>query len=98
MIIVIAVSSLTLSLATRYYSTADDSNQNVKTIQTHIAPDAKRQRLAKNATWILPVFTFTVLQVPRFSPGMTSALPPARTLICDQSLYNRPPPAFTFFS
>jgi hypothetical protein len=97
-VIVIAVCSLTLSLATRYYSPWDASNPSVKTIQTHAAPDAKRQRLAKIATWMPPVFTFTVLQVPRFYLRIASTQPLVLSLICDTSLYNRPPPAFTSFS
>jgi hypothetical protein len=95
---VIAVCCLTLSLATRYYSPGDVSNPSVKTIEPHATPDAKRQRLAKNATWMPPVFTFIVMQVPRFHLTITSAQPLVRSRICEKSLYNRPPPVFTSFS
>ena len=97
--VAIAVCSLTMSLATRYYSLPDTSSHPVGTVQRHSSPDAKQQRLAKNTPiGILPVFSFTVLRVPSFRLRTTSAQPPVRSLICDESLYNRPPPAFKFFS
>lgn len=97
-VVLIAVGSLTVSLATRYSSPWDASNS-VRTIQTHVAADAKRQRLAKNAAiWMPPVFSFTVLQVPSFYPRISPAGPPVRSLVCDERLYNRPPPALKSFS
>jgi hypothetical protein len=93
-IVLVAVGSLTVSLATRYYSPWDASSPTVKTIQTHVAADAKRQRLTENAaTWTPPVFILTVLQVPGFYPRFAPVGPPERTIVCDESLYNRPPPA-----
>jgi hypothetical protein len=93
-VVLVAVGSLTVSLATRYYCPWDASSNTVRTIQTHTAPDAKKQRLTKNAaTWMPPVFSFAVLQVPSFCPGIAPVGPPVRSLVCDESLYNRPPPA-----
>ena len=90
--VLVAVGSLTVSLATRYYSPWDASSATVKTIQTHASPDA-RQRLTKNAaTWVPPVFSFTVFQIPSFYPKIAPAGPPVRSLVCEETIYNRPPP------
>jgi hypothetical protein len=97
-VVLAAVASLTVSLATRYYAPWDASSGTVKTVRTH-APDAKRQRLTKNAAiWMPPVFGFTVSQVPSFHPGIVPVGARVRNLVCDESLYNRPPPAHKFLS
>ena len=93
-LVLVAVCSLTVSLATRYYLPGDSSSPTVKTIQTHQSPDGKRQRLTKNAAnWMPPVLSFTVLPVPSFYARTVAAPPPVRSLVCDESLYNRPPPS-----
>ena len=94
-IVLVAVCSLTVSLATRYYSPSDDSSPIVKVFQSNVAPDAKRQRLTKNAAnWMPPILSFTVFQIPSSYYRIVPPRPPVRSLIFDQSLYNRPPPAF----
>jgi hypothetical protein len=91
-LVLVAVCSLTVSLATRYYLPGDSSSPTVKTIQTHQSPDAKRQRLTKNAAnWMPPALSYTVLPVPSFYIKTATAPPPVRSLVCDESLYNRPP-------
>jgi hypothetical protein len=98
-IVLVAVCSLTVSLATRYYSPRDDSSPIVKAFQSNVAPDAKRQRLTKNAAnWMPPIFSFTVFQIPSSYYRIVPPRPPVRSLICDKSLYNRPPPAFQSLS
>lgn len=93
-VVVIAVAALTMSVATRYYSLQDTSSRPVSTVQKQAVPDARPQRLTKNAAiWSPPVFTFAVSQVPSFHPRIDSARPLLRSLMCDTSLYNRPPPA-----
>jgi len=98
-VVLVAVGSLTVSLATRYSSPWDASSNSVRTIPTHVATDAKRQRLAKTgAIWMPPVFSFSALEVPNFYPIIAPVGPPVRSLVCDQNLYNRPPPALKSFS
>jgi hypothetical protein len=98
-VIVLAVGSLTLNLATRYYSPGDASSVTVKSIRTHSAPNARKQRLAKNAaTWTPPVSSFSALQVPSFYLSIAPVQPAVRSLICDNNLYNRPPPAIKTLS
>jgi hypothetical protein len=98
-VVVIAVASLTMSVATRYYSLQDSSSRPVRVIQKRAVPDAKPQRLTKNAAiWSPPVFSFAVALIISFHPRIDSARPLLRSLICDTSLYNRPPPASKSFS
>ncbi len=93
-IVAVAVASLTMSVATRYYSLQDTSSRPVSTVQKQAVPDARPQRLTKNAAvWSPPVLSFAVAQVPSFHPRIDSARPLLRSLVCDTSLYNRPPPA-----
>src|ERR1700722_7292019 len=99
LIVLVAVCSLTVTLAPRYYSPSDDSSPIVKAFQSNVAPDAKRQRLTKNAAnWMPPILSFTVFQVPSSYHRIAPPRPPVRSLICDKSLYNRPPPAFKSLS
>ena len=99
MIVVIAVASLTMSLATRYYSLQDTSSRPISSVQKQAVPDARPQRLTKNAaTWNPPVFTFAVSRVPGFHPRIDSARPLLHSLVCNTSLYDRPPPAPKSFS
>ena len=93
-VVVIAVAALTMSVATRYYSLQDTSSRPVSTVQKQAVPDARPQRLTKNAAiWSPPVFSFAVSQVPSFHPRIDSARPLRRSSVHDTSLYNRPPPA-----
>jgi hypothetical protein len=93
LVVLIAVCSLTVSLATRY-SSSEVSPKVVRTVQTHPAPDA-RQRLTKNAAiWIRPVFSFTALQAPSFYPLIAPTGAPIPNFSGDENIYNRPPPAF----
>jgi hypothetical protein len=92
-IVFTSVFSLTANLATRYCFPADSSIQSVKVVKVPTSPDAKKQRLNKNAAvWFPPVLSFTELQVPRFYPKFAPAGPHLPDLFLEESLYNRPPP------
>ena len=89
-----AVCSLTVSVATRYTSAWDVSSPTVKSVQAHTTPEARRQRLLKNAAnWVPPLLRFHVLRSPSFSPRIAPAVPPRPTFLFEASLYNRPPPS-----
>ena len=92
LVVLLAVCSLAVSVATRYSSSRSISSQAVKTVRTHTSPEATRQRLTKIATWTPPVFSDSVLQVPSFYPRMAPAGPPAPSLLLEESLFTRPPP------
>jgi hypothetical protein len=94
--VLLAVCSLTVSLATRYSFPVDSSSRVVKSIKVHASPDTQRQRLDKKAAnWVPPVFCLAGLQAPSFCPRIAPAAAPVTTLLLGDNLYNRPPPAFT---
>jgi hypothetical protein len=98
-VILVAVCSLIVSVATRYSYTGDASSTTVKAAQIHTSPEAKRQRLAKDAAdWMPPVIYFSVLQSPSSYPRIAPAGPPVPGLLFEESLYNRPPPSFESLS
>jgi|SRR5271165_6036421 len=92
-VVLVAVCSLIVSLATRYSYTCD-APTTVKAVQIHKSPEAKRQRLAKDAAdWMPPMIYFSVLQSPSSYPRIAPAGPPVPGLLFEESLYNRPPPS-----
>ena len=92
-VVLIAICSLTLSLATRYTSPSALSSHAVKIVRTQAPTDAKRQRLAKNAVnWIPPVVCFGVLPTPVLPLRFAPAAPLAAGLLFEVSRFNRPPP------
>jgi hypothetical protein len=99
LVVLVAVFSLTVNVATRYSSPCNDSSRLVKTFQTQTSTDAKRQRLAKNAAnWMPSVVCFDVLRAPAFYPRIAPQSPPVSSLLFEPSLYNRPPPSSKFLA
>lgn len=93
-----AICSLTVSLATRYTFPLEVSSHGVKNFQTNSAPDVKRQRLTKNAAnWVPPVLKLWLTLTPTFNPSIALARPPVPSLFFEESLYNRPPPTLQPF-
>ena len=98
-VVLAAVCSLTVSVATRYSSSWDVATPKVKTVEAHPTPEAKRQRLDKDAAnWVPPLVGFDVLQSPGSYPRTAPAEPPAQNLLLEESLFNRPPPSSEFLS
>ena len=90
-VVLIAVYSLTVNLATRYVSPGDSSLHSVKTIQKQITPDVKRQRLADDAAnWVPPAFVI-ILQAPSLRAPVASGVQ-VPSLPLAESLFIRPPP------
>lgn len=90
-VIVLAVLSLTVSLATRTFHDGAGWRGVTVHADTH---QAMRQHLNKDAAqWPAPVFDFALLDTPSFYPRIAPAGPPIPSLHFDESLYNRPPPA-----
>ena len=95
----VAVFSLALSVATRYSSTGVASSTTVKIFQVHASPEAKQQRLAKDAAdWMPPVICVSLLQSPSSYPLIAPVGPPMPGLRFEESFYNRPPPSSESFS
>ena len=92
-VILLAVCSLTVNVATRYGISWSDSSHAVKTVQTHACIDAKRQRLDKKAVHGTPALTcFGALENPTYDRRVSLPGPPASRVLFRHSLYNRPPP------
>jgi hypothetical protein len=98
-VVLAAVCSLTVSVATRYSSPLDASSPTMRTLQTHTTGDAKGQRLAKNAAnWMPPLVCFDILRSPSFYPRIVPEGPRAPKLLLEENLYNRPPPSSKLLS
>ncbi len=92
LVILLAVCSLTISVATRYNSSANLSPSAAKSLQRHTLQEPGRQRLTKIAPNWMPVFSSSVLQAPSAYPRIAPAGPPIPRLSFESNLYNRPPP------
>src|SRR5208283_1757741 len=91
-IVVLAIFSLTASLATRY-SALGSEVQKIAAVKSQ-SPDAQRQRLLGNALqWTAPAASFTLFQPPRSSVLTVSVVIPSTNLDSESWLYNRPPPS-----
>jgi hypothetical protein len=98
-VVLAAVCSLTVSVATRYSSSWNVSAPTVKTVQAHTTPEAKRQHLDKDAAnWVPPLVCFDLLRSPSSYPRTAPAEPLAQNLLLEQSLFDRPPPSSEFLS
>src|ERR1700757_2509234 len=65
LVVLLSVCSLTVSVATRYSSSADPSSAAGKSVQKHSPEEPGRQRLTKNAaTWVPPVAVSAMLHAP----------------------------------
>jgi len=91
-IIVLAICSLTASLATRYTGLGPEV-QRVAAVKSQ-SLDVQRQRLLGNALqWTTPASSFTLFQPPRPSVFAVSVFVPSPSLRSESWLYNRPPPS-----
>jgi hypothetical protein len=99
LVILAAICSLTVSVATRYSSSWDVSAPAMKIVQAHPTPEVKRQRLNKDAAnWLPPLVAFDVLRSPSSYSRTAPAEPPAQNPLLEESLFNRPPPSSVFLS
>lgn len=94
LVVLLAICSLTLSVATRYSSTERSSNSSTAVLQKHFSREPGRQRLDKNAAnWIPPVIVSEVLQ----SPTPYTRVAPIGFVVAQvffpSSLFYRPPPS-----
>lgn len=83
--------SLVAALATRTFH--DGTSSNSTTVQSS-SLQAMRQHMDRDAVrWAAPVATLAVAQAPTFYPRVAPAGPSLPTLLLEENLYNRPPPA-----
>ena len=83
--------SLVLTLATR---TFDDATSLSSTTVQSSSLQAMRQHMDSDAVrFAAPVANVAVAEAPTFYPRVAPAGPPLPTLLLEENLYNRPPPA-----
>ena len=96
LVVLVAVCSLTVSLATRYTSTDSASGQFLS-VHKQRSPASMRQRLIKTAAaWHPPVIHTAPLDPVTFYPRIAPAGPPIQSALFGKTLYNRPPPIALF--
>ena len=99
LMVLLAVCSLTVSVATRYTSAPADPIGATTTVRNHVAPEPGRQRLLQNAaTWIPPLLCSFVFQAPLSYSRVVPDSPSVPNLLLEENLYNRPPPSFQLFA
>jgi hypothetical protein len=93
-VVFLAVTSLAVSVATRYCS-PQSSSYSARTLHKHSSPEQARQRLTNTAVnWMPEVVRSGVLLAPSSYPRIAPAGPPIPNVLFETSLYNRPPPSF----
>lgn len=99
LMVLLAVCSLAVSVATRYTSAPADPDGATTTVRNHAAPEPGRQRLLQNAaTWIPPFICSIVFDVPLSYSRVVPARPRVPNILLEDNLYNRPPPSAHLFS
>jgi hypothetical protein len=92
MLVLVAICSLSVSLATRYTRLNSESGS-VKIVKSQ-SPDVKKQHLVRDALkWTAPTPKFTLVPAVRSHVHVVSAVFLATNLSSESWLYNRPPPS-----
>ena len=95
-LIVIAICSLTFSVATRFWTPCTSQSHTVKSADRRPA-EPKRQHLDRDATrWIAPSANFSIIEPGTIEIRLAPAGPLLPKHLFIDSLYNRPPPSCGF--
>ena len=95
-LVAIAICSLTLSVATRFWATGSSQSTVVKSIERRVA-EPKRQHLDRDAArWVSPSIDFSSVELPAVETRLAPAGPLLPKHVFSDSLYNRPPPSSLF--
>jgi len=96
-LIAVAICSLTLSLATRFWAPLSFQSHVVRSVERR-AGEAKRQHLDRDATrWVAPIANFSMIEPGTIETRLAAADPLLPKHVFTDSLYNRPPPSSVFF-
>jgi hypothetical protein len=94
LVVMLAVCSLAISVATRYNSSEGSSRSTSKSLHKQSIEEPSRQRLTKNAAqWIPPVVVAAILYVPTSDSRVAVARPEIPNCSFCSNLYYRPPPS-----
>ena len=97
MLIVVAICSLTLSLATRFWAPYTSQSPIVKSVDRRPA-EPQRQHLDRDAAqWTAPVASFSIIEPSTIEISLAPAEPLLPMHVFSESLYNRPPPSSELF-
>jgi hypothetical protein len=92
-LIVLAIFSLTASLATRYTLSSGIETPSIRAVKSN-SPDAKTQNLLSDGIhWVAPASIFSLFEPRRASVSVISAVFVPTNLSSESWLYNRPPPS-----
>ena len=94
LVVLLAVCSLTISVATRYSSPENVSNSITQSLHKQTSEEPSRQRLTNDATtWVPPRDVCTVLYAPAPYLPLPLTDPDVPSPAFVSSLYYRPPPS-----
>jgi hypothetical protein len=92
-VIVLAVCSLTLCVATRFWA-PDSTQPHVLKSADNRPAEPSQQHLDRDATqWIAPSADFSFIELPAVENSAAVYAAPLPTQLFSDSLYNRPPPS-----
>ncbi|HTZ82001.1 MAG TPA: hypothetical protein VMB66_02350 [Candidatus Acidoferrales bacterium] len=95
LLVLVAVCSLAISVATRYCAPEYPSAAKTTVTHKHASSEPGRQRLTKStANWLPPVVQDETLESPTEYQSVTPASPVILSTFLGQSLSNRPPPGW----
>jgi len=95
-VVLVAVCTLTLSVATRYSFCGNIANQSVTTVQNHQSWTPGLQRLLNNAaSWMPPVVVSAIFREPESHPHVAPSGPIVSSVLLEKNHYNRPPPTLS---
>jgi hypothetical protein len=95
-LIIVAICSLTFSLATRFWATSDSLSHTVRTVDRR-SVEPKRQHLNRDAIrWVAQAADFSIIEPAPIEASLALAGPPLPKHVVSDSLYNRPPPSSDF--
>ena len=93
LVVLVAICSLTIHVATRYNSAATPAAPTITTLHKHSVQEPRRQSLTLDAAnWIPPVVTPALLYAPSIYSRVAITGPTVPNPSFESSLYYRPPP------
>jgi hypothetical protein len=96
-LISLAICSLTVNLATRFWTSNSSQFATVKSVNSPTS-EPLRQHLDRDATqWVAPTAPLRLVEPTETEVNLIVVGPLPRTHVFLESLYNRPPPSSEFF-
>src|SRR5580704_126609 len=95
-LVVVAICSLTFSLATRFWVLPTSQSHTVRSAERQ-SVESGRQRLEQDAAqWVAPTSDFSIVEFVSHPSSPIPDGPPLPKFAVSDSLYNRPPPSSQF--